>query len=535
MAQHQGFFSTESLSQRITGVSSTDDTNNTMMTTGETSSSGASGASLMMDGCATNPMTTKADADTPPGRKPRWMPRPHSHNYSGPTPRTVKACLVALVVTLLALITTASTSGKIEALRASLASGFFDEDYEGGEAVVLDGSAPRRDCGVTQEAWNKAVGLDRRDPCREVRVRGRGDATGAYKTARSRRSLSSSSSSSAAAAAASEDDNGDGDDWALVTGGAGFIGSAVTRQLLDAGLRVRVLDDLSTGAESRLKFAQEAQTEGRFEFVKGDVKKYEDVSAAVKEVSYVFHLAAVSKVKPTLDSSKDDIVYACVETNVKGTENVLRAVRLRDTELQREGKNYRVRVVYAGSSTYYGNQPTPFDEEHTHLRTTTTPYATTKAQGEDLARLYYAMYGVEAVVVRLFMVYGENEPDEGDQAVVTGRFFASALAGQPLEVEGDGTQFRDFVYVEDAARGMLLAAFTSTAVGRTFNIGSGTSTTVGELADMISSSQQNVAMREKDLKGTLASTCLAKRVLGFEAQKSLDEYIMEVKRSKGLR
>lgn len=529
MAQHQGFFSTESLSQRITGMSSTTTTTADNNTMGETSA--GTSASLMMDGGATtttNP--TNGGADTPPGRKPRWMPRPHSHNYSGPTPRTVKACLVALVVTLLALITTASTSGKIEALRASLASGFFDEDYEGEEAVVLDGSAPRRDCGVTQEAWNRAVGLDRRDPCREVRVRGRGDAEGAYKTARSRRSTSSSSSPSS-----SEDSDVDGDDWALVTGGAGFIGSAVTRQLLDAGLRVRVLDDLSTGAESRLKFAQEAQREGKFEFVKGDVKKYDDVSAAVKDVSYVFHLAAVSKVKPTLDSSKDDIVYACVETNVKGTENVLRAIRLRDAALQREGKNYRVRFVYTGSSTYYGNQPTPFDEEHTHLRTTTTPYATTKAQGEDLARLYYAMYGVEAVVVRLFMVYGEDEPDEGDQAVVTGRFFASALAGQPLEIEGDGTQFRDFVYVEDAARGMLLAAFTSAAVGRTFNIGSGTSTTVGELADMISSNQQNVAMREKDLKGTLASTCLAKRVLGFEAQKSLDEYVKEVKRSKGLR
>lgn len=528
MAQHQGFFSTESLSQRITGVSSSDNnnSNNSNMSGGDTSAL----TMTMMDGGTTNTAmapTNTAGADTPPGRKPRWMPRPHSHNYSGPTPRMVKACLVALVVTLLALITTASTSGKIEALRASLASGFFDEDYEGGEsAPVLDGSAPRRDCGVTQEAWNRAVGLDRRDPCREVRVRGRGDAESAYKTARARRSSSSSEE---------EEGNGDGDDWALVTGGAGFIGSAVTRQLLDAGLRVRVLDDLSTGAESRLKFAQEAQKEGRFEFVKGDVKKYDDVSAAVEDVSYVFHLAAVSKVKPTLDSSKDDIVYACVETNVKGTENVLRAIRLRDAALHREGKNYRVRVVYTGSSTYYGNQPTPFDEEHTHLRTTTTPYATTKAQGEDLARLYYAMYGVEAVVVRLFMVYGEDEPDEGDQAVVTGRFFASALAGEPLEIEGDGTQFRDFVNVEDAARGMLLAAFTSAAVGRTFNIGSGTSTTVGELANMISSNQQNVAMREKDLKGTLASTCLAKRVLGFEAQKSLDEYVKEVKRSKGLR
>ena len=482
------------LNQRIVGVSHTDCEAGERAANAETTSGAASHV-----GVATTP---------------NKRPRPHSHNYSGPTPRALKAFLVASIVTLLALITTASTSGKIEELRASLSAGFFEDDGDG-DKIIMDGSAPRRDCGLTQEAWNRAVGLERHDPCRDTFIRSSGLASDAYAKRRA--------------------GGGEGEDeWALVTGGAGFIGSELVKQLLTLGLRVRVLDDFSTGSRARLAFASEKQKEGKFDLVKGDIRQYKDVKSAMAGVAYVFHLAAVSKVKPTLDASKHDIVYACVEANVKGTENVLRATRERDDELLAASKR-RVRFVYTGSSTYYGNQPTPFDEERTHLRTTTTPYATTKAQGEDLARLYYSMYSVEAVITRLFMVYGPNEPAEGEQAVVTGRFFASATAGEALEIEGDGTQFRDFIFVEDAARGLILAALNDAASGRTFNIGSGKSTTILDLAKMISSKQRFVDAREADLKGTLASTCLAKRVLGFEAKQSLAEYVRDVKAAKGIK
>jgi len=494
------------LNQRIVGVSHADVERGTtrdgeVLERGTTASSSA----------GTTPTPTPTSDGTPTKRA-----RPHSHNYSGPTPRALKAFLVASILTLLALITTASTSGKIEELRASLASGFFDDD-DGNGRVVMDGSAPRRDCGLTQEAWNRAVGLERHDPCRDAFVRGDGETQTAYAERRKTLGLGASE-----------------EEWALVTGGAGFIGAEVVRQLLAIGVRVRALDDLSTGKRAHLDFAADAQKAGKFELVEGDVTKYKHVEQAMKDVTYVFHLAAVSKVKPTLDPTKDDVVYACLETNVKGTENVLRAVRARDAELATQSR--RVRFVYAGSSTYYGNQPTPFDEERTHLRTTTTPYATTKAQGEDLARLYYSMYDVEAVVARLFMVYGANEPTEGDQAVVTGRFIDAAVSKRAFEIEGDGSQFRDFVHVEDAARGLILAALKDSAVGRTFNIGSGSSTTVSDLADMISRKlpRNFVEPRQRDLKGTLASTCLAKRVLGFQARKTLVDYIADVKASKGL-
>jgi len=443
--------------------------------------------------------------------------RAHSHNYSGPIGRSTKAFLVAATITLLALITTAATSGKIEELRAGFVDSLAATDFASSQRVVLDGSAPRKDCGVTQEAWTKAAGLERRDPCRDTSVR--------------------EFDASSAVANVVKYHGGDAP-WALVTGGAGFIGSTVVAQLLKLGFRVRVLDDLSTGAKARLNFAKDAQKDGTFQLIEGDVKTYEDVRRAMSDdVTFVFHLAAMSKVRPTLDVTKEDMVGFCVTTNVLGTEHVLRAVRARDAALAQKAKDdgsepRKVRVVYAGSSTYYGNQPTPFDEERTHLRTTTTPYATTKAQGEDLMRLYYTMYDVQAVVARLFMVYGPGEPTEGEHSAVTGRFFDAASRGRALEIEGDGAQFRDFIHVEDAARGLILASLAPEAPGRTVNIGTGVSVTVRELADMISDKQTFVDARENDLKGTLASTCLAKRMLGFAATHDLESYVREQKRSK---
>ena len=146
------------LSLRIVGVSHDDVEGGASVAPSGSTSDGVLRASTITDNGANERRTAKRQ-------------RAHSHNYSGPTPRAVKAFLVASVVTLLALITTAATSGKIEALRESLSQYGAEEGNSGGR-VVMDGSAPRRDCGVTQEAWNKATGLDRHDPCRDVSARG---------------------------------------------------------------------------------------------------------------------------------------------------------------------------------------------------------------------------------------------------------------------------------------------------------------------------------------------------------------------------
>ena len=209
------------LNQRIVGVSHADVERGTNHCRDGGASSSSAPQGTMGE---TTTTTTKGTTGTSDGT-PTKRARPHSHNYSGPTSRALKAFLVASVLTLLALITTASTSGKIEELRASLANGFFDDDDEegGNGRVVMDGSAPRRDCGLTQEAWNRAVGLERRDPCRDAFVRGDGEAKTAYAERREAIGVSAGE-----------------DEWALVTGGAGFIGSEVVRQLLAIGVRARV-------------------------------------------------------------------------------------------------------------------------------------------------------------------------------------------------------------------------------------------------------------------------------------------------------
>ena len=281
---------------------------------------------------------------------------------------------------------------------------------------------------------------------------------------------------------------------ALVTGGAGFIGSTLAELLLSLGSRVRVLDNLSTGDRSYVP-------EGA-EFVEGDVRDYEAVESAVSGgVAVVFHLAAMSKVEPSLGDPK--MIRFCLDNNVLGTDNVLRASLTAKVS----------KVVYAASSTYYGNQPTPFAETLEYA--VSSPYAQTKREGEMLAKLYDELHGLPTVSLRLFMVYGERQPTEGAYSIVTGTFLRQAAAGEPLTIEGDGSHYRDFVHVADA-RAMVLAYQNPDARGTEVNVGSGDAVRVGEVADMISKEQVHVPRRENDLVGTLADTCKAKKLLGFE-------------------
>ena len=282
---------------------------------------------------------------------------------------------------------------------------------------------------------------------------------------------------------------------ALVTGGAGFIGSTLAELLLSLGFRVRVLDNLSTGDRSYVP-------EGA-EFVEGDVRDYEAVESAVSGgVAVVFHLAAMSKVEPSLGDPK--MIRFCLDNNVLGTDNVLRASLTAKVS----------KVVYAASSTYYGNQPTPFAETLEYA--VSSPYAQTKREGEMLAKLYDELHGLPTVSLRLFMVYGERQPTEGAYSIVTGTFLRQAAAGEPLTIEGDGSHYRDFVHVADVARAMVLAYQNPDARGTEVNVGSGDAVRVGEVADMISKEPVHVPRRENDLVGTLADTCKAKKLLGFE-------------------
>jgi nucleoside-diphosphate-sugar epimerase len=293
---------------------------------------------------------------------------------------------------------------------------------------------------------------------------------------------------------------------ALVTGGAGFIGSTLCELLLSLGFRVRVLDNLSTGDRSFVPVSD------ALEFVDGDVREYDVVVKAMEGARFVFHLAAMSKVEPSL--SDPEMMRYCLDVNALGTENVMRAALVET----RKAKDSKIKVVYAASSTHYGNQRTPFHESFPEILS--SPYAHSKRSGESVVLLYDKLHDVPSISLRLFMVYGKREPSDGAYRVVTGTFLKQFSNDQALTIEGDGSHFRDFVHVADVARAFVMAAQSEKARGVSVNVGSGKAVTIKQVADLIDPHhQRRVAAREHDLVGTLADTCAAKRVLGFEAKR----------------
>mmetsp|Transcript_114837 Transcript_114837/g.335876 ORF Transcript_114837/g.335876 Transcript_114837/m.335876 type:complete len:784 (-) Transcript_114837:81-2432(-) len=285
----------------------------------------------------------------------------------------------------------------------------------------------------------------------------------------------------------------------LVTGGSGFIGSHLVTQLLELGYRVRVFDNLETG---NLLFLD--LTAPGLEFHYGDILDADALRAAMVGVRGVFHLGAASKVLPSLkDPSMATFNY---ERNAVGTSRVL--------EVANETGQVR-KVLFAASSTYYGNQPAPFAETDPFMPT--SPYAASKYMGELEMLTHDSLYHLPTLSLRFFMVYGPRNPAHGAYAIVTGKFIARLQEGQPLILEGSGKNYRDFVHVHDVARALILG-YQSTVHGTVINVGTGKAYSVQEVADLVSSNQVRVAARPNDLLGTLADTCRAKHVLNFEAR-----------------
>jgi len=294
-------------------------------------------------------------------------------------------------------------------------------------------------------------------------------------------------------------------DLVLVTGGAGFIGSHLVERLLALGYAVRVLDDLSTGTEANLPSGAE--------LVVGDVQDLDDCRRATEGAVGVFHLAARSRVLPTVfgtPAEQQGALADNLQVNVLGTANVLRAAK--------EGTTVR-RVVYAGSSTVYSAAARrPQLESDPPLPA--TPYALSKYQGEQLVELYSRLYGLDTLTLRLFMVYGSRQPVEGLYATVNAVFASRARAGLNLTLHGGGWQTRDFVHVDDVARAFVLAMQRPGAGGgQALNIGTGEPHSVREVAAFFAPSAQHAEAppRAHDLAHTRADTCRARRVIGFRA------------------
>jgi nucleoside-diphosphate-sugar epimerase len=294
----------------------------------------------------------------------------------------------------------------------------------------------------------------------------------------------------------------------LVTGGAGFIGSHLVEALLARGYRVRVLDNLSQGSLANLEGA------GPFEFLEGDVTDPATCREAMRDVEGVFHLAAMSKVAPSLGDPH--MVDFCTRQNVLGTLNVLEAGLERGGALRK--------VVYSGSSTYYGANPPPHAESQ--APGWQTPYAMTKYMGEMVCELFTRLYAVPTVRLRYFMTYGPRQPTTGPYAVVTGVFMRQWENGEPLTILGDGAQTRDFIHVEDVAEGTV-RAFESGLTDATLNVGTGRSLAIRELADLFSPRSVHLPARPHDIRHQQADTTLMERSLGWRPAIDLRDYMKD--------
>jgi len=289
----------------------------------------------------------------------------------------------------------------------------------------------------------------------------------------------------------------------LVTGGAGFIGSHLTEALLRRGYTVRVLDNLSSGRREWVS--------AEAEFVEGDIRNPGACDSACADCAAVFHMAAMSRSAASLDA-----IELCTSVNVAGTQNVLLAAR-----------RHKIRkVVYSGSSTFYGSSEIPHVEgmrpDFLNL------YGLSKATGEEYCLLFDRLYGVPAIVLRYFNVYGPRQPEEGAYALVAGIFLRRALQGLPLVIHGSGHQSRDFIHVRDVVEANI-RAWESDVHGEIVNIGSGTRISVLELANMISPEQVYGPARVGDAAHTLADISRARDLLGWRPTVRFSDGLRELK------
>lgn len=299
---------------------------------------------------------------------------------------------------------------------------------------------------------------------------------------------------------------------ALITGGAGFIGSHLVEACLSRGYEVKVMDNLSQGRKEWLH--------ADAEFIEADIKDPAACLRAAKGCEVIFHTAAMSRSAASLDN-----VEICTSNNIVGTQNILEAARAVGVH----------KVIYSGSSTYYGNQPTPHQEDMRpdYLNF----YGLSKHVGEEYCLLFDRMYGVSANVLRYFNVYGPRLSGEGQYALVMSIFFRQLREGKSLTIHGTGEQARDFVHVRDVAQANILA-FESPLHGRIYNVGSGVAVSVKELADIISPNQLYEPRRAGDADITLADISRIEQELGWLPQVSfadgLKELIDEVHKSQSL-
>jgi len=298
------------------------------------------------------------------------------------------------------------------------------------------------------------------------------------------------------------------DEVALVTGGAGFIGSHLTEKLLNEGYKVTVLDDFSNG---RMQNLSDVKSNKNLIIKKVDISNYQNIKHHFKDVSLVFHLAALADIVPSI---QNPLKYHM--SNVDGTVNVLEASR----------KNNVKKFIYTASSSCYGIPdcyPTP---EGAPIKLK-YPYALTKYLGEQYALHWNLVYKLPVVSLRLFNVYGPRVRTTGTYGAVFGVFFAQKLHKKPLTVVGDGTQTRDFTFVSDIIDGFYKAAI-SDIENEIINLGSGNTYSVNRLVELIGGDVVHIPKRPGEPDCTFADIRKAKKLLGYSPKVSLEKGVKQM-------
>ncbi|MFL5860422.1 MAG: SDR family oxidoreductase [Solirubrobacteraceae bacterium] len=289
---------------------------------------------------------------------------------------------------------------------------------------------------------------------------------------------------------------------ALVTGGGGFIGSHLVARLLEHGYEVRVLDNFATGRRQNL-----ARLDGHVELIEGDIQSYERVDKAVAGCEVVFHQAAL----PSVPRSIQDPLTSNA-TNVIGTLNVLLASRDRAVR----------RVVCASSSSVYGSGAGVAPKREDRAAVPISPYATAKLAGELYARSFYGVYGLDAVALRYFNVFGPRQDPASEYSAVIPTFITALMEGRPPVIYGDGEQSRDFTYVANVVHANLLAMDAPDVAGKVYNVACAVRVTVNrllrELQDLLGVDAMPVhaPRRAGEIDHSVADLSLARRELGYE-------------------
>ena len=295
----------------------------------------------------------------------------------------------------------------------------------------------------------------------------------------------------------------------LVTGGCGFIGSHIVDKLVSLGHSVKVIDDESASENEQFYYNKGAH------YYKLDISK-DDCSPVFggvngQPIDYVFHLAARSRIQPTIGSPNE-----CFEVNVVGTQRVLEWSRLNSVK----------RIIYSGTSSLYGHQnQIPFAPNMP--ADCLNPYSMSKWMGEQVCKLYSQLYNVPSIVLRYFNVYGPREPIKGEYAPVVGLFKRQSSNNKPMTIVSPGSQRRDFTYIDDVVDANICAMNSSTVdiPYKVYNVGTGKNYSMIEISDMIGGEKKIIPSRPAEVKETLADIESTMRDLGWFPRHNLEDMI----------